>query len=188
MDCSNSQPQLFVAFDMDGCLVDTREAVEWAYWFVGVKMPTTAWGKPWHEWLPDYVGDPETAAQIHNDKNEVYLKMLDTAALTVLPPMHVLEKAVQESTFGVGVLTGASEQAARKILGDHMIERMTVGYGMTSASKTTVLETLRTEYDDVVYVDDDWSRGALVAAQADVRFIHYDGQTEKELEKELWTL
>lgn len=42
-----------VIFDLDGTLVDSKEAVKQAYLRAGVTMPEWAWGRPWREWMTD---------------------------------------------------------------------------------------------------------------------------------------
>jgi hypothetical protein len=84
------------AFDLDGTLIDTKEAVVQAYRIAGVEMPEDAWGKPWHEWLKD-----ET---IHHKKNEVYPDMLKQFA-SVLPLFTIALR------LNAPVITGASNEA-----------------------------------------------------------------------------
>ena len=189
MTCSTEPCLRYVVFDLDGCLVDTREAVEWAYSFCGVQMPNGAWGKPWHEWLPELVGGLEEAEDVHDLKTKVYLEMLRGAPATELPPLELLRKGLRDGIFEVGVLTGASAAAADFILGHANIapEHIMLGTGLDVKQKTAVLGSLRDQYDDVVYIDDDWSAGVAISAEADTMFIHYDGQTLEELEDELWT-
>jgi hypothetical protein len=174
---------------MDGCLVDTREAVEWAYSFCGVKMPHGAWGKPWHEWLPELVGGLTEAEDVHDLKTKVYLEMLRGDHVRELPPMQLLRKGMRDGIFEVGVLTGASSAAADLVLAQSNIapEHILLGVGMSRAQKTDILTSLRDHYEDVMYIDDDWIAGSTISAEADTMFIHYDGQTLDELEDQLWT-
>ena len=37
-------------WDLDGTLLDSRDAVRRAYLEAGVVMPDDAWGKPWQVW------------------------------------------------------------------------------------------------------------------------------------------
>src|SRR5690554_4950980 len=54
-----------ICFDIDGTLVDTRELNLRAYAQVGVEIPDDAWGRRWQEWLPEVVGDPDRAIELH---------------------------------------------------------------------------------------------------------------------------
>lgn len=91
-------------FDLDGTLVDTREAVRRAYEYAGVTMPADAWGRPWHEWLtgPD-------ASRKHAVKNQVYMKTLGLFGRP-LPLLQLVEEG------GYPVITGASHIAVETII------------------------------------------------------------------------
>jgi len=58
---------MLAVFDLDGTLIDNKEAVRYAYLRAGVAMPDDAWGKP--------VGDWCTKEQ-HEMKQSVYFNSL----------------------------------------------------------------------------------------------------------------
>jgi len=89
-----------VVFDLDGTLVDTREAVRLAYAAAGATMPEWAWGRPWHQWLFD--------SKVHARKNELYPEYIQRYA-QALP---LLQVALDHD---VPVITGASVEAVRAI-------------------------------------------------------------------------
>lgn len=82
-------------FDLDGTLMDTREAVKHAYLLAGVRMPNDAWGKPWREW---------TTKDVHDKKNAMYPIALHNFA----SPLPLLDYAVKLRSH---ILTAASLDA-----------------------------------------------------------------------------
>lgn len=93
-----------IVFDLDGTLIDTREAVREAYLAAGVEMPDAAWGKPWHTWLPQLPNLRLSPEEIHKIKNANYKHCLREHG-RVLP---CLQYAVQ---LDAPIITGASVQA-----------------------------------------------------------------------------
>lgn len=89
-----------IVFDLDGTLVDTREAVRLAYLEAGIVMPDHAWGLAWHEWLFD--------PAVHARKVEIYPRFV--AELAVGLPL--LQTAL---THHVPVITGASRRAVQAV-------------------------------------------------------------------------
>lgn len=87
---------MLIAFDLDGVLVDTRQATEEAYKAVGVHMPPNAWGQPWHVWLNDPV--------LHAKKQSIYPKYLKAYARE--RPLYRMAQAM-----GAPVLTCASDKS-----------------------------------------------------------------------------
>lgn len=118
-----------VVFDLDGTLVDTRQAVTQAYRWAGVELPDHAWGRPWQEWLPqllkyeDNAEDPlaQSAEQVHKLKNHYYQYTLKLYA-RALP---CLERATHRSLV---VLTGASRDAVTTLLKWNRSEKFAVIY------------------------------------------------------------
>lgn len=88
------------AFDLDGTLAHTRDAVLAAYRAVGVEPPEDFFGKTWREWLHDPVK--------HHQKNEVYLKMMNKVQPTSIVDLF-------EQVGGI-IVTGASAAAAYAVL------------------------------------------------------------------------
>lgn len=89
------------AYDLDGTLADTREAVLTAYRAVGVEPPADFFGLPWKAWLKD--------AELHAAKNRVYREI----APQYIRPTKLVE--LYRLTGGI-IITGASENAARTVL------------------------------------------------------------------------
>jgi hypothetical protein len=92
---------MLYAFDLDGTLADTREAVTIAYRSVGVEPPPDFFGKPWREWLTD--------AALHEAKNQVYREI----APHYIKPTPLVK--LFKLTGGM-IITGASAEAANVVL------------------------------------------------------------------------
>jgi hypothetical protein len=94
------------AFDLDGTLIDSREAVLTAYRAVGVEPPPDFFGKSWREWLLDPVK--------HKAKNAVYLKMIEEGLVKELPLLELYRTLDRyEHAY---ILTGASLEAGAAIV------------------------------------------------------------------------
>lgn len=91
-------------FDLDGTLLDTRQAVKEAYRAAGVEMPDECWGLPWREWLT-----MPNAAEIHKRKNVYYYKTVSIYAKR----MPLFSIALQGQ---YPVITGASWVAVEHVL------------------------------------------------------------------------
>lgn len=102
-------------FDLDGTLVDSRDAVQAAYEEVGVQMPEHAWGLPWRMWLPELCGGSvPRAMEVHLLKNQVYLQHPER--LRELP-LAALARVIQGRLgLHIAVHTGASLIAAEFVL------------------------------------------------------------------------
>lgn len=94
------------AYDLDGTLVETREAVLAAYRAVGVEPPLDFFGKTWREWLDD--------PTLHAAKNEEYLKIIRTTDL--VRATQIVSLFLITGGF---IITGASRKAATAVL-DHI--------------------------------------------------------------------
>jgi hypothetical protein len=128
-------------FDLDGTLIDTRDAVVEAYRRAGALMPRDAWGKPWWEW---------TDARTHDIKNLHYAYIYEVW----VKPLPLLKTALR---LNAPVITGASVAAvelAKKRFGPLNVQ-------LTAADvsqKILFLNELNREEDGSrkgVYVDDD---------------------------------
>lgn len=98
-------------FDLDGCLIDSRQAVREAYRRAGVEMPPGAWGRPWRDWLIHACEDDEDEARrVHNIKNEIYPEMIRRHARQL--PLATYMAALAERGLSCWVITGASHDAA----------------------------------------------------------------------------
>ncbi len=127
-------------FDLDGTLVDTRDAVREAYKRVGVTMPDSAWGKPSSAWLP--------IPWLVKQKNVHYLKCLEMHA----DKLPLFDYAQREKC---PIITGASRQAVahvQTIYGQLNIELC----GASRERKVEYLQNIRPHPKErLTYVDDD---------------------------------
>ena len=186
MTSSRKFPHSCVAFDVDGTLVDTEQSVIDAYRQHGITMPKEAWGRAWHEWLvPLCDGDWRQARILHMAKNKTYLETL-RLGVKQLPPAEVAWELHSKGLCDVAFLTGASSPAVDEILVqlgfqsfDHLV--------LSAATWQHKIATLIEIPGGKAYVDNDMHFGKMIADQADVKFIGYDGQTKDELMGALWT-
>ena len=132
-------------FDLDGTLVDTRQAVVEAYRAIGVEMPEDAWGKPYREWLP------QPKWQLHEQKAVVYPTTL--ARFGKKLGLYDFVKAK-----GYPVLTGASYSATLTIQREWGVLNI-VGYGMRLEQKAYQLNK---NFPHCTYVDDLESARAFI--------------------------
>lgn len=133
-------------FDLDGTLVDTREAVRQAYLAVGVVYPTGAWGIPWQEWTQLSGNDAE---RIHTAKNAAYPAALKKYAkrLPLLPYALYLDAPI---------LTGASRGAVRTLEEWLGVKLNVVLTSATTSDKINWLnDHMSSNALTHVYVDDD---------------------------------
>jgi hypothetical protein len=132
-----------IIFDLDGVVVDSREAVEMAYRSAGTVMPEDAWGKPWSEWLTG-----ADATQIHANKCRVYPQMLRDYALA-LPLMFYAQE------HRIPIITGASREAARSVNVTFGVQLNVIEWSCTREKKVSVLKFLQNTGQLGIYVDDD---------------------------------
>lgn len=187
MDCTCSSPTLFVVFDLDGCLVNTRDLVERAYLEAGVVMPPEAWGLPWSAWLPHAVGAPgEPVRAVRRAKSKIYLELLQTESVELLPPWEVMVDAKVGSDADYRIISGAGEDAVQALL-RHIDSDMShvLGWELTLERKAEVLNSLPRPGRRVVYVDDHADVRPLL--RKDVFLVQYTDQTTEELMEEVWT-
>lgn len=164
---------MIAAFDMDGTLVDSREAVTAAYRDVGINLPRDAWGKPWQEWLPAMVGPgtlaetAERAQALHSAKNARYRN--HGHLLRPLPTLDVLRYYAAHRARVV-VLTGASVEAAIHVLAKLRVSDLVVqlNCGMTLNEKARTLKVLTHTYGGTgIYFDDDLNAANILREDTD---------------------
>jgi hypothetical protein len=188
VDCECNSPKLFAVFDLDGCLVNTRDLVERAYREAGVLMPPEAWGLPWSDWLPAAVGTPGAPVQaVRRAKSRIYLELLRTESVELLPPWEVLADIKADVHADYRILSGAGEQAVCALL-PHIGSDMShvLGWELTRERKATVLNSLPRPDRKVVYIDDHADVAPLL--RKEVQLVQYVNQTSAELMEEVWTL
>lgn len=144
----NSRNRYFI-FDLDGVLVDTRDAVCQAYKQAGVDMPDDAWGKPWTDWGPDYCKQNDLDPDIvHRLKNHWYSREAQNL-VRGLPPLWVAHE-LYEDDRDVRILTAASYVAYRATC--HLTQPIPLlGSICPDRAKFEILKTLNATG---VYVDD----------------------------------
>lgn len=177
---------LLVAFDMDGVLFDTEQAVMESYAEAGAIMKPEDFGKSWREWLND-----ET---IHNKKNAMYLERINAKEIKTLPAYDIYIDNSEVCT----ILTGASEEPCLAFEKNYGI---TVDVNSADVKKKAVCIAylLSGNNNQLVYVDDHSSLGQQIVLHANnllhlngsekrVYFVHYNGQTREELNDQLCAL
>jgi hypothetical protein len=140
-------------YDLDGVLIDSRAAVEGAYLEVGVIMPDGAWGKPWHEWLPQLLGSHVEARIVHKRKTDIYPGMIQLLGHE-LPLAHEARMRMARNEH-VYVLTGASMRCMKAALRVCELQHATIlGFGCEIATKVAALDQLSQHHAHGVYYDD----------------------------------
>ena len=130
-------------FDLDGTLIDTREAVRQAYRAAGLEeFPDDAWGKPAREWLRDEA--------VHTRKNALYPEMLRRYARK-LPLLGLC------LNIHAPVITGASPMAASHVsdfINDPRLAIMLWGASLGDKADWLRQYDLRRADQQNFYVDD----------------------------------
>lgn len=116
------------AFDLDGTLADTRDAVMAAYQEAGACPPPNFHLLTWKEWLKD--------EKIHNRKNQIYLSKY-VKTIRPLPLANLFQHT------GGTIITGASMSAAFAIT-QHLFPGTLVNicHSLTMAGKVQVLKRI----------------------------------------------
>ena len=146
------------AFDLDGTLADTREAVRLAYVEAlgGLEPPQNFFELTWREWLPMLTG--VHAEEVHARKNELYIDKY-VRRVVATPMMDVVHELARHRS-DIRVLTSASADAALAVLGqidNRSILATNVFADLTKKGKAEHLERMRLNgdvWDHVVYFDD----------------------------------
>ncbi len=173
MSSSTSYPSCW-AFDVDGVLGQTRGLVHEAYVRAGVRPPEESWGIEWKLWLPSIVGSKELAAEIHQQKQVEYEKLLFSGDFDVRLPGADLAQSLIDAGHEVRFVTAASSKSARDLLAVLGLDGdLLVGSELSPSMRTAILEFLRTDIEarSHTYVDDR-AEGAKIAADAGWGFAH----------------
>jgi FMN phosphatase YigB (HAD superfamily) len=186
--CECNSQTLFVVFDLDGCLVDTRDLVEQAYYAAGVTMPPEAWGQPWQAWLPTALsGTGGLVEAVRRAKSANYLRLLKESAPGLLPPWEAFMSYRASEHSDVRIMSGAGLPAVEALL-RHIGGKMehVLGWEMTVEKKAEVLNSLPKPNRQVVYIDDHDDVRPLL--RRNVIMVQYTDQTPEQLMEEVWTL
>lgn len=165
----------FFIYDLDGTLLDSRDAVRRAYAEVGVTMPDDAWGRPWQTWC---------GVEPHSRKVVVYDRMLKAGEVSTFPSLDVVREQLARNEH-VGILTGASHEAVRAFIRLHDIHGVALlGWSMTRPQKKHVLHSLRYNGNTphITYIDDE-DTASIVPSTG--RFVRYTGQTASKLKEDI---
>lgn len=128
-----------VTFDLDGVLIDSREANIAAYAVAGVRMPEWAWGRPARYWLPGIVG--HGWERVHVEKQRHYPACLRLYGRTLIGA--VVARRLAQNGVRTLVVTNASFaglKAAFDALGDRTWHDFSGGI---CGDKIGTLETIR---------------------------------------------
>lgn len=160
------------AFDIDGVIADTRDAVHAAYLQAGIWQPDDAWGISWKRWLPALTDSPEA---VHAAKQRAYEEMLrDGYRLKKLPGCDMAHELI-DAGHRVYFVTAASMRSAQAVLRHCGLPTiMLAGSELTPEARVGVLAQLRSLTQDASYHSyvDDREEGAEIAADAGWLFTH----------------
>jgi len=136
------------AFDLDGTLIDSREAVYRSYIDAGVTPPKDFFGKPFSEW---FEGTADEANVVRAKKAAAYASRVDS--ITCLPLMSLFKILGRQLTDQVTLVTGASAESVR-LLASRFAFPLNVAYvtGCTMGDKVDAL--LRTSEEGIMFEDD----------------------------------
>ena len=161
-----------IAFDLDGCLADTRQLIERAYRTAGAEPPEDFFSLGHHDWI-----EPDRREQVHAAKNAAYLEALAREPVTLLPPWQAAERLRAEGR-AVALLTGAPEGTIK------VLEKRVPSWpfliarsAATPQEKTAWLARMR----QGAYVDDQ----QYVTIPDGWRFVHWTGQDAGELYRQV---
>lgn len=121
----------------------------------GVRMPESAWGLRWQDWLIDACDQDESAAfEIHTKKTEIYPQKLKEHGVWL--PMRELALDLFRADYRVHVVTGASSQGAWTAM-QFLELPNAMGYfpGMNARNKENfLLDLAQRGYTTGIYFDD----------------------------------
>lgn len=187
------RPSLWV-FDLDGTLLSTAELNRQAYETVGVKIPKSAYGLPWIDWLPEYCnGSVEIAAILHREKTFIYLRQLIESDLQgmELPALEVARELHRDNPTRVKILTAASLLSTRRVLNRLGFEDIEYHAELQYEARRRHLGSWSV-HATVVYVDDNpKTLLKLRGDELDARLIQYTDQDVETLKQQMgvptWT-
>lgn len=182
------------AFDLDGTLLDTAELNRQAYETVGVKIPASAAGLSWVEWLPKMFGDNyEVAATLHRQKTSIYLRALIESDLKgmELPALEIAQELYADNPARVKILTASSLLSTRRLVNRFMVDTIEYHAELQYEKRMTLLRGWAM-FSSVTYVDDNIKTVEKLRVDApDINVIHYTDQDLDTLKQQMgvptWT-
>ncbi|WP_157528525.1 hypothetical protein [Nocardia sp. NRRL S-836] len=172
-------------FDIDGVLVDTREIVRRAYAEVGVELPDHLWGTTWRNWLPPLCGGDLLRAQVvHDRKTRSHLDLLSRTRVTTLAGAEAARE-LHSRGWTVKFITSGTREVVQRTLhsADPSLNGFLAGTDLDSTGKRKALEEISPAGG--VYVDDNYDLGVKVTGGSTWKLVHFHGQAETELIKEI---
>lgn len=189
------RPSLW-AFDLDGTLLNTAELNRQAYETVGVKIPVSAIGLSWTEWLPEYCGgNYEIAATLHRQKTSIYLRHLIETDLVgmELPGLEVARELYADNPTRVRILTAAAMLSTRRLMNRFGMDTAEYRTELQYRERMRILSSWRTTAT-VHYLDDNIKTIRQLnddITDPIVNTVHFDGQDaatiRKQMEVPTWT-
>lgn len=161
---------MHVVFDLDGCLLDSKELIRQAYREAGSDAPEDVLALEGVSWP----GRDEARER----KNAAYLRLLhDQPDIASWLPPWAVAKRLHIGGYDVGLLTGAPSGTVEILRNQTpLLWPFTDALdGLSTPHKMWYLSALTT---GGIYVDD---QSRLVSLPEHWKFIHYVGQTAEEL-------
>lgn len=159
-----------IAFDLDNCLIGSKDLIRRAYRDAGVEPPARFHELGHHNWIR--AADREA---VHAAKDAAYLMRLATEPLPLLAPWAAAE-TLRARGNDVAVLTGAPSGTIR-VLGSRRLPSWPFTHAADGLSPAAKTEWLAGRPHGGVYVDDQ----QYVAMPPGWRLIRYTGQPAPEL-------
>jgi phosphoglycolate phosphatase-like HAD superfamily hydrolase len=166
-----------VVFDVDGCLIDSRELIREAYREAGVVAPDNILECEGVDWLRDLGYTPVGARAIKARKNEEYLRLVSRDRAPTLPAYNVACRLADEG-HACHVYTAGPHGSLAAL--QRRLPRWPFQVGRDGVPTPERMRLLRTWTRGGVYVDD---QSRLVRLPDRWRFVHVDGQDADELYK-----
>lgn len=175
-------------FDVDGTLFDSRPAVAWAYAVAGVHYPPEAWGRPWREWLPRVTGSLEKARLVHAHKEDVYLEMIGSRPIAVLPAGEVLTELARDPHWSIAVASSASEAVVSRLLSGIGVDLQSLEHiaGADVSTKRDFVARLAPGFARAFYLDDLPAASSIVCEGSSVQLIDVSDRSADQLRRLLW--
>lgn len=166
---------MHVVFDLDGCLIDTRDLIINAYTRAGAPPPANILDYEGIDWLADW----QDREAIRARKNAYYITKIREGDYVTLPPYSTAVRIYKEGGR-CDFLTGAPIGTVEAF--HHAQWQKTWSWPFTEGldgARTPVKMILLARYSETgVYVDD---QDRLIDLPPGWKFIHYVGQDSNDL-------